>query len=125
MKKLKSHNVDRAQIERYLASADRRLESAHKILAFDDEACLQQAYEAMLRGFVGVYVQPRLPAKEPAGAITLRSSNSFVGESTPSTPACSPSSTVFDESGTWLSMTIRDSSRTTKQRKPWKQRGTS
>jgi hypothetical protein len=49
MKKLKPHKVDWAQIERFLASADKKLASAHKILAFDEEACLQQAYEAMLK----------------------------------------------------------------------------
>jgi hypothetical protein len=49
MKELKLHKVDWAQIERFLTSADRKLASAHKILAFDEEACLQQAYEAMLR----------------------------------------------------------------------------
>ena len=48
MKKVKPHAVDWAQIERFLASADKKLASAHKILAFDEEACLQQAYEAML-----------------------------------------------------------------------------
>ena len=51
MKKLKPHTVDWAQIERFLASADKKLASAHKILAFDEEACLQQAYEAMLKSF--------------------------------------------------------------------------
>lgn len=45
MKKLKQHTIDWAQIERFLASAA----SAHRILAFDEEACLQQAYEAMLK----------------------------------------------------------------------------
>src|SRR5271163_2957335 len=45
MKKLKPHAVDWAQIDRFLASADKKLASAHKILAFDEEACLQQAYE--------------------------------------------------------------------------------
>ena len=48
-KKLKPHTVDSAQIERFLVSADKKLASAHKILAFDEEACLQQAYEAMLK----------------------------------------------------------------------------
>ena len=43
MKKIKPHTVDWAQIERFLASADKKLLSAHKILAFDEEACLQQA----------------------------------------------------------------------------------
>jgi len=49
MKKLKPHPVDWAQIERFLTSADKKLASARKILAFDEEACLQQAYEAMLK----------------------------------------------------------------------------
>lgn len=49
MKRLKPHTVDWAQIDRFLASADKKLASARKILAFDEEACLQQAYEAMLK----------------------------------------------------------------------------
>jgi hypothetical protein len=53
MKKLKPHAVDWTQIERFLASADKKLASAHKILAFDEEACLQQAYEAMLKASLG------------------------------------------------------------------------
>ena len=47
MKKLKPHTVDWAQIERFLASADKKLASAHKILAFDEEACLQQTVDAL------------------------------------------------------------------------------
>src|SRR5271167_571205 len=53
MKKVKPHTVDWAQIERFLESADKKLTSAHKILAFAEEACLQQAYEAMLRASLG------------------------------------------------------------------------
>jgi uncharacterized protein (UPF0332 family) len=53
MKKLKPHTVDWPQIERFLASADKKLASAHLILAFDEEACLQQAYEAMLKASLG------------------------------------------------------------------------
>ena len=49
MKKLKPHIVDWAQIER----TDRKLASAQKILAFDEEACLQRAYEAMLKASLG------------------------------------------------------------------------
>jgi uncharacterized protein (UPF0332 family) len=45
--------VDWAQIDRFLASADKKLSSARKILAFDEEACLQQAYEAMLKASLG------------------------------------------------------------------------
>lgn len=53
MKKLKPHPVDWAQIDRFLASADKKLASAQKILSFDEEACLQQAYEAMLKASLG------------------------------------------------------------------------
>jgi hypothetical protein len=53
MKKVKPHAVDWAQIERFLTSADKKLASARKILAFDEEACLQQAYEAMLKASLG------------------------------------------------------------------------
>jgi uncharacterized protein (UPF0332 family) len=49
MRKFKPHTVDWPQIDRFLASADRKLNSAQKILQFDEEACLQQAYEAMLK----------------------------------------------------------------------------
>jgi uncharacterized protein (UPF0332 family) len=49
MRKFKPHTVDWPQIDRFLASADRKLTSAQKILQFDEEACLQQAYEAMLK----------------------------------------------------------------------------
>jgi uncharacterized protein (UPF0332 family) len=53
VKKLNPQKVDWGQIERFLASADKKLGSAEKILAFDDEACLQQAYEAMLKASIG------------------------------------------------------------------------
>jgi uncharacterized protein (UPF0332 family) len=53
MRKFKPHAVDWPQIDRFLTSADRKLASAHKILLFDEEACLQQAYEAMLKASLG------------------------------------------------------------------------
>lgn len=53
MKKFNPHIVDWAQIDRFLASADKKLALARKILAFDEEACLQQAYEAMLKASLG------------------------------------------------------------------------
>lgn len=53
MKKLKSQKVDWAQIERFLLGADKKLSSAQKILVFDEEASLQQAYEAMLKASLG------------------------------------------------------------------------
>jgi uncharacterized protein (UPF0332 family) len=53
VKKLKPQKVDWAQIERFLQSAEKKLVTAHKILAFDEEASLQQAYEAMLKASLG------------------------------------------------------------------------
>jgi HEPN domain-containing protein len=53
VKKLASQRVDWLQIERFLQSAERKLTSARKILVFDEEACLQQAYEAMLKASLG------------------------------------------------------------------------
>jgi len=43
MKKVKPHPVDWAQIERFLTSADKKLASARKILAFDEEAFATEA----------------------------------------------------------------------------------
>jgi uncharacterized protein (UPF0332 family) len=67
MKKLKPHTVDWAQIERFLASADKKLASARKILAFDEEACLQQAYEAMLKSSLGFMFSYRFRARSQPG----------------------------------------------------------
>jgi uncharacterized protein (UPF0332 family) len=67
MKKLKPQTVDWAQIERFLASAERKLASAHKILAFDEEACLQQAYESMLRASLGFMFSHGFRARSQPG----------------------------------------------------------
>jgi hypothetical protein len=53
VKKLNPQRVDWPQIERFLQSAEKKLASARRILAFDEEACLQQAYEAMLKASLG------------------------------------------------------------------------
>lgn len=66
MKKLKPHSVDWAQIERFLTSADKKLASARKILAFD-EACLQQAYEAMLKASLGFMFSHGFRARSQPG----------------------------------------------------------
>src|SRR5438876_3528572 len=67
MKTLKPHKVDWAQIERFLASAGKMLASAHKILAFDEEACLQQAYEAMLKASLGFMFSHGFRARSQPG----------------------------------------------------------
>ena len=67
MKKLKPHVADWAQIERFLASADKKLVSARKILAFDEEACLQRAYEAMLKASLGFMFSHGFRARSQPG----------------------------------------------------------
>jgi uncharacterized protein (UPF0332 family) len=67
MKKLRPQTVDWAQIERFLTSADKKLASARKILAFDEEACLQQAYEAMLKASLGFMLSHGLRARSQPG----------------------------------------------------------
>src|ERR1035441_5865024 len=67
MKKLSAQKVDWAQIERFLQSADKKLESARKILAFDEEACLQQAYEAMLKASLGFMFSHGFRARSQPG----------------------------------------------------------
>ena len=67
MKKLKPHRVDWAQIDRFLASAEKKLASARKILAFDEEACLQQAYESMLKASLGFMFSHAVRARSQPG----------------------------------------------------------
>ncbi len=86
MKKLRPHPVDWVQIDRFLASADKKLASAHKILAFDEEACFQQKYEAMLEAALEFMFSHGFRARSQG--ITSRSSNSFAPGLTRSTLAC-------------------------------------
>src|SRR5947209_12837179 len=67
MKKLKPQKVDWAKIERFLQSAEKKLASARKILAFDEEACLQQAYEAMLKASLGFLFSHGFRARSQPG----------------------------------------------------------
>jgi uncharacterized protein (UPF0332 family) len=67
VKKLKPQNVDWAQIERFLQNAEKKLASAHKILAFDEEASLQQAYEAMLKASLGFMFSHGFRARSQPG----------------------------------------------------------
>jgi uncharacterized protein (UPF0332 family) len=67
MKKLKPQQVDWAQIERFFASAEKKLASARRILAFDEEASLQQAYEAMLKASLGLMFSHGFRARSQPG----------------------------------------------------------
>ncbi len=67
MKKLKAQTVDWAQIERFIASAERKLASTHKMLVFDDEACLQQAYESMLKAALGFMLSHGMRVRSQPG----------------------------------------------------------
>jgi uncharacterized protein (UPF0332 family) len=72
VKKLKPQKVDWAQIERFLQSAEKKIASAHKILAIDEEACLQQAYEAMLKASLGFMLSHGFRARsQPGHHITI------------------------------------------------------
>jgi len=55
------------RFERFLQSAEKKLASAHKILAFDEEACLQQAYEAMLKASLGFMFSHGFRARSQPG----------------------------------------------------------
>jgi uncharacterized protein (UPF0332 family) len=67
MKEMKPHAINWVQIERFLASAEKKLASARKILAFDEEACLQQAYEAMLKASLGFMFSHGFRARSQPG----------------------------------------------------------
>jgi hypothetical protein len=66
-KRLKTHPIDWAQIDRFLAGADKKLASARKILAFDEEACLQRAYEEMLKASLGFMFSHGFRARSQPG----------------------------------------------------------
>jgi uncharacterized protein (UPF0332 family) len=53
VKKLKPQPTDFDQIERFLASATKKLEAARKTLPIDHETSYQLAYEAMLKASLG------------------------------------------------------------------------
>lgn len=67
MKQFRPQKVDWAQIDRFLASADKKLISARKILAFDDEAGLEQAYEAMLKASLALMLSHGLRPRSLPG----------------------------------------------------------
>jgi hypothetical protein len=67
VRKLTPQRVDWSQIERFLESAQKKLASAHKILAFDEEASLQQAYEAMLKASLGFMFSHGFRARSQPG----------------------------------------------------------
>jgi len=53
MRRLKSQYVDFSRISLYLSAADNKLSTAKKMLAIDEEASYQMAYEAMLKASLG------------------------------------------------------------------------
>lgn len=81
MKGLRPHKVDWAQIDRFLANAEKKLASAQKILAFDEEACLQQAYEAMLKASLGLMFSHGFRARsQPGHHIAIIDVRARIGE---------------------------------------------
>ena len=53
MRKFRPQQVNWEQIDRFLASARRKLVAARKTLDIDEEACYQLAYEAVLKASLG------------------------------------------------------------------------
>lgn len=72
MKKLQPQAVDFAQIQRFLASADKKLATARKTLEIDEEASYQLAYEAMLKGSLGLMLSHGVrPRSLPGHHVTI------------------------------------------------------
>jgi len=70
--KHKPHKINWGQIDRFLQGAGKKLTSAEKILAFDEEACLQQAYESMLKASLGFMFSHGLrPRSQPGHHIAI------------------------------------------------------
>jgi uncharacterized protein (UPF0332 family) len=54
LKSLKPQPVDWKQVDRYVTAAAKKLATAKRVLPIDDEAAYQLAYEAMLKGSLGL-----------------------------------------------------------------------
>ena len=67
MKKLRPQPINGTQIERFLISAEKKLSAADKILDLDEEACLEQAYEAMLKASLGFMLSHGFRARTQPG----------------------------------------------------------
>jgi ADP-ribose pyrophosphatase YjhB (NUDIX family) len=67
MKKLKPQRVDAAQINRFLKSSEKKLKSARQVLAIDEEASLQLAYEAILKASIGFMLSYGYRARSQPG----------------------------------------------------------
>jgi uncharacterized protein (UPF0332 family) len=72
VKKLKPQPIDFAQIQRFLASAAKKLDAARKTLAVDEEASYQLAYEAMLKASLGFMLSHGVrPRSLPGHHVTI------------------------------------------------------
>jgi uncharacterized protein (UPF0332 family) len=72
VKKLKPQPIDFAQIQRFLASAAKKLDVARKTLAIDQEASYQLAYEAMLKASLGFMLSHGVrPRSLPGHHVTI------------------------------------------------------
>jgi hypothetical protein len=70
MKRTKPQHIDPKQVKQFLADARKKSVAARKNLAIDAETAYQVAYEAMLKGSLGLDAQPR-----PTAAGTTRRSH--------------------------------------------------
>jgi uncharacterized protein (UPF0332 family) len=72
MRKLKPQNPDFDQIAKFIVSARKKLESAKKALAIDEEISYQLAYEAMLKASLGLMLSYGVrPRSLPGHHITI------------------------------------------------------
>ncbi len=67
MSQLRPQRTDWEQIFRFLERAEEKLKAARKILAIDEEACLEQAYEAMLKASIGLLLSHGLRVRSGPG----------------------------------------------------------
>jgi uncharacterized protein (UPF0332 family) len=72
MKRLKPQTVNFEQISQFLSGAEKKLASARKVFAVDEEAAYQLAYEAMLKGSLGFMLSHGVrPRTGPGHHITI------------------------------------------------------
>jgi uncharacterized protein (UPF0332 family) len=72
MSTIKPHTTHWSQIHRFLGSAEKKLASAEKILAIDEEASLEQAYAAMLKASLAfMFSHGARPRSQPGHHVTI------------------------------------------------------
>lgn len=72
MKKWKPQRATGDQVNRYFGAAEKKLVTARKILAIDEEACFQAAYDAMLKASLGFILRHGVrPRSQPGHHVAI------------------------------------------------------